>query len=223
MSMSYHPETDGSSEHLNKTVIQAICFHIEQNQTRWVHVLPRIRFNIMNTINKSMRFSPFQLCLGQTPRILPPLLMTNGTIPTSSELSACTHEWQPQTPHQQNYQWKEDTRPWRYQIPCMLGWSVDWPQSSSEPGKPRFNQGSSRSKKKIPRVYVFHKPSWAGLTNYVIRHMSKYGNIMSLLSSLSSLGRHRCLASFTNPVPRQHVSTGHMVLYGYFQVSHVIF
>ena len=37
-----------------------------------------------------MGFSPFQLRLGQTPRILSPLLMTNGTIPTSSELSAHT-------------------------------------------------------------------------------------------------------------------------------------
>ena len=81
-----------------------------------------------------------------------------------------------------------------------------------------------RVKKKIPGVYFFCNPSWAGLTNYVIGHMSKYGNMMSSLSSLSSPGRCRCLASFTNPVPRQHVSnTGHMILYGHFQVSHVIF
>ena len=87
MSTSYHPEMDGSSEHSNKTVIQAIHFHIEQNQTGWVCALPRICFDIMNTVNKSTGFSPFQLHLGQTPRILPPLLMTDGTIPTLSELS----------------------------------------------------------------------------------------------------------------------------------------
>ena len=29
MSTSYHPETDGSSERSNKTIIQAICFHVE--------------------------------------------------------------------------------------------------------------------------------------------------------------------------------------------------
>ena len=33
--------------------------------------------------------------------------------------------------------------------------------------------------KKIYSVDFFSKASWAELTNYVIRHISKYGNIMS--------------------------------------------
>ena len=60
MSTSYHPETDGSSERSNKTVIQAIHFHVERNQKGWVQALPRVQFNIMNTVNKSTGFSPFQ-------------------------------------------------------------------------------------------------------------------------------------------------------------------
>ena len=42
MSTSYHPETDGSSERSNKTVIQAIHFHIDINQKGWVQVPPRV-------------------------------------------------------------------------------------------------------------------------------------------------------------------------------------
>jgi hypothetical protein len=70
----YHPETDGSSERSNKTVIQSIRFHVECNQQGWVRALPRIRFNIMNTVNKSTGFYPFQLCMGRSPQIIPPLL-----------------------------------------------------------------------------------------------------------------------------------------------------
>ena len=64
MSTSYHPETDGSSEHSNKTVIQAISFHFdERNQKGWVRALPRVRFDIMNMVNKLTGFSPFSSAL----------------------------------------------------------------------------------------------------------------------------------------------------------------
>ena len=64
MSTNYHPETDGSSEHTNKTVIQCICFAVEHDQIGWVKVLPKIRFNIMNTVNRSTGFTLFQLQFG---------------------------------------------------------------------------------------------------------------------------------------------------------------
>ena len=74
MSTAYHPETDRASEQSNKTVIQAIHSHVERNQQGWVRALPRIRFSIMNTVNKSTNFFPFQLQLGHSPHIIPPLL-----------------------------------------------------------------------------------------------------------------------------------------------------
>ena len=74
MSSSYHPETDGSSECTNKMVNQMLRYHVEHNQLGWVHALPLVCFNIMNTINKSMGFLPFQLCMGCSPHIIPPLI-----------------------------------------------------------------------------------------------------------------------------------------------------
>jgi len=74
MSTAYHPETDGASERTNKTVNQALWFHVEHNQMGWVHALPRIWFDMMNTVNKSTGFSPFQLRMGHSPRIIPPLV-----------------------------------------------------------------------------------------------------------------------------------------------------
>jgi hypothetical protein len=73
MSSAYHPETDGSSERSNKTVTQALRYHIDRHQKGWVKVLPLIRFNIMNTVNTSTGFSPFQLRMGRSPRIIPPI------------------------------------------------------------------------------------------------------------------------------------------------------
>jgi Integrase zinc binding domain len=61
LSTSYHPQTDGLSERSNKTIIQAIRFHVGLNQKGWLRALPRVRFDIMNTINASTCFSPFQL------------------------------------------------------------------------------------------------------------------------------------------------------------------
>ena len=71
MSSGYHPQMDGSSERTNKTINQAICFHMERNQKGWVRALPRIHFCIMNTVNASTNYSSFQLRLGRSPQIIP--------------------------------------------------------------------------------------------------------------------------------------------------------
>ena len=77
MSTAYHPETDGASERTNKTVNQVLHFHIECSQLGWVCALPQIRFNIMNTVNKSTSFTPFQLRMGRSPRVIPPSSLQN--------------------------------------------------------------------------------------------------------------------------------------------------
>jgi len=64
MSTSYHPQTDGASEHSNKTVIQCLRFHVEQNQKGWAKALLKVHFNIMNMVNASTGVSPFVLKTG---------------------------------------------------------------------------------------------------------------------------------------------------------------
>ena len=88
MSTAYHPETDGASERTNKTVIQCIRFAVERDQKGWVQALPTVRFNLMNTINASTGFTPFQLRFGRPARILPPIVPPDEdrTEPTASEL-----------------------------------------------------------------------------------------------------------------------------------------
>ena len=86
-STAYHPQTDGASERTNKTLIQALRFHVERNQKGWVAALPRIRFNLMCTVNKSTGYSPFMLRHGRNPLVLPPLQPTREPI-TQDEIDA---------------------------------------------------------------------------------------------------------------------------------------
>ena len=74
MFTAYHPESDSSSKWTNKTVIQCIRFAVERDQRGWVHTLPKVSFDIMNTMNALTGFTPFQLHFGKSACILPPLM-----------------------------------------------------------------------------------------------------------------------------------------------------
>jgi len=74
LSTAYHLETDGASECTNKTVNQALRYHVEHNQLGWVHALPKICFDLMNMVNKSTGFTPFQLHMGRSPCMILPLV-----------------------------------------------------------------------------------------------------------------------------------------------------
>jgi len=72
MLMAYHPESDGTSEWSNKMINQCLQYHVKHNQMGWQWALPRIHFDIMNTINASTGLSPFKLCMGQSLHVIPP-------------------------------------------------------------------------------------------------------------------------------------------------------
>jgi hypothetical protein len=84
MSMAYHPQMDGASERSNKTVVQALIFHVEWNQTGWVKALPKVCFDMMNTINTFTSFTPFMLKSGHSPCLIPPLIAP-GSHKTSTD------------------------------------------------------------------------------------------------------------------------------------------
>ena len=85
LSSSYHPQTDGLSECTNKMIHQCIQYHVCWNQKGWVHALPQVCFDIMNSINASTGFSNFQIHLGRSPRLIPLIIPTTITPPTSSK------------------------------------------------------------------------------------------------------------------------------------------
>ena len=84
MSTAYHPQMDGSNEWMNKTINQALLFHVDRQQRGWEQALPRICSAIMNTVNASTGFSNFPLHLGQSPCVIPLL------IPSSLPQNLCS-------------------------------------------------------------------------------------------------------------------------------------
>lgn len=70
MSSAYHPETDGSTEQANRTVVQMLRACISPNQRDWVPRLPAIEFAINLASSESTKRSPFEMNSGQTPRAM---------------------------------------------------------------------------------------------------------------------------------------------------------
>ncbi|THH06299.1 hypothetical protein EW146_g9654 [Bondarzewia mesenterica] len=90
MSSSFHPETDGASERMNKTVNQCLRFHVDRQQKGWVRSLPLVRFHMMNTLNAFTGLSPFQLRMGRSPRLIPPLVSPSTSSTSKSDVSPST-------------------------------------------------------------------------------------------------------------------------------------
>jgi hypothetical protein len=75
MSTAFHPQTNGASERMNKTVNQSLRYHVVRKQKGWVRALPCVRFEMMNTLNASTGFSGFELRMGRSPRLIPSSIM----------------------------------------------------------------------------------------------------------------------------------------------------
>lgn len=88
MSSSYHPQTDSASKRTNKTVNQLLHYHVNRNQTGWADTLPMVHFNIMNTVNASTGFLPFELHMGKSARIIPLLVPKSDADTSPKELQA---------------------------------------------------------------------------------------------------------------------------------------
>ena len=61
----------------NHMLFQMLHYHVKHNQKGWVHVLPHIHFQIMNTLNVSTIFSGFQLYLNHSFYVIPTLIATD--------------------------------------------------------------------------------------------------------------------------------------------------
>jgi hypothetical protein len=71
MSSSYHPQTDGATEHANRTMAQMLGTCISPNQKDWVTKLPGIEFAMNSARSETTGYSPFYLNTGRT---LPPMI-----------------------------------------------------------------------------------------------------------------------------------------------------
>ena len=71
MSTSYHPETDGSSERSNKTMIESLRHYVNLRQSDWADHLIHVEAAMNNSVNATTGKTPTELVFGTPLRLFP--------------------------------------------------------------------------------------------------------------------------------------------------------
>lgn len=69
LSTAFHPQTDGQTERVNQVIEQYLHIFVNQRQDDWSEWLPLAEFSYNNRVHASTRRTPFELDLGQHPRL----------------------------------------------------------------------------------------------------------------------------------------------------------
>jgi transposase InsO family protein len=67
-STAFHPQTDGQTERMNRTIEQMLRFLVDYRQTNWDLLLPIVEFSINNHRSQSTQHTPFYLNYGHHPK-----------------------------------------------------------------------------------------------------------------------------------------------------------
>lgn len=68
MSSAYHPQTDGQSERMVRTLKEMLRSCVDHRQNDWTHHLAALEFAYNNSIQASTQLTPFELDLGYHPK-----------------------------------------------------------------------------------------------------------------------------------------------------------
>jgi len=88
MSTSFHPETDGSSERSNKSMIEALRHYINLRQSDWADHLIHVESAMNNSVNATTGKTPTELVYGAPLRLFPSprdLAKANIDVPAVSD------------------------------------------------------------------------------------------------------------------------------------------
>ncbi len=81
MSTSFHPQTDGASEHAIRSVAQILQAMVCPDQKDWTEKIPMTEFALNSAISSSSGFAPFELNYGYPPSVSPSFVPEPGTMP----------------------------------------------------------------------------------------------------------------------------------------------
>ena len=84
MSTAFHPQTDGQTERVNRTLEEMLRHYVSPTQDDWDLRLPCAEFAINNAFKAATGYTPFYLNYGRHPRALAAVTM-NTAIPAANE------------------------------------------------------------------------------------------------------------------------------------------
>ena len=77
LSSAFHPQTDGQSERMFRTIQEMIRCFVSYSQKDWKKYLPGLEFSLNNHVNDSTTFTPFFLEYGQDPLSVSDILFSD--------------------------------------------------------------------------------------------------------------------------------------------------
>ena len=85
MSSSYHPQTDGQTERMNRTMEEMLRAYTNYQQDNWDDLLPAVEFAYNNSKQASTGYTPFELDNGQHPETLSSIINNNSNVAATEE------------------------------------------------------------------------------------------------------------------------------------------
>jgi hypothetical protein len=80
MSTTYHPETDGQTEVLNRSLEQYLCAFLHHKPSLWFTYLPLVELSYNTTKHSATGYSPFHVVYGKDPVSIPQYVLGNSPI-----------------------------------------------------------------------------------------------------------------------------------------------
>lgn len=80
MSTSYHPQTDGLTEVLNRTLEQYLRCFVHDTPSKWYQFLSLAEWCYNTTIHSATRLSPFEATYGKPPPSLVSYLLGSSSV-----------------------------------------------------------------------------------------------------------------------------------------------
>jgi transposase InsO family protein len=74
MSTTNHPQTDGQTERMNRSILQILRHFVNTTGSDWVQHLPTVEFAINSAVSRSTGKAPFEIVYGYLPRSFPPVV-----------------------------------------------------------------------------------------------------------------------------------------------------
>lgn len=80
MSTTYHPETDGQTEVLNRILEHYLRSFTHSKPAQWSSFLPLAEWSYNTSVHSSTKLSPYLLTYGKPPPFIPAYLASNSNI-----------------------------------------------------------------------------------------------------------------------------------------------